>query len=435
MRGEPLSTASEGAATAGVELSSQRFPLRAFQKKFVRKVEGGRYDRLALSTPRGNGKSWLAAHILARSLTPGDPLFAPATESVLASSSLEQCRVVFRFVRAMLGEGGYRYQDSSTRLGVTHTETNTRLRAVGSSGRTIMGIGAGTAFVVADEPGSWENAGGTLMADAIDTALGKPNSRMCAIYIGTRWPSFGGWWIDLLDRGTVGKTYVQTIQADPKLWDSWKEIRRCNPLAAVSRKFSRKLKEELSAALENSGKKAKFHSTRLNIPMADPENQLIDWDHWQEALQRPVPPRVGNPIVAIDIGANRAWTASVAIWRNGRTEAVAIAPGVPSIEEQELRDKVPRGVYAKLVEAGRLEIEPGKKVPTLEHLAAIVSAWEPAVCFGDRFGLMAFADVVNGEYEVVPRVTRYAESSADIAALRRFVADGPIAVEQSSAAP
>ena len=29
----------------------------------------------ALSCPRGNGKSWLAAKLVARSLTPGDPLF------------------------------------------------------------------------------------------------------------------------------------------------------------------------------------------------------------------------------------------------------------------------------------------------------------------------------------------------------------------------
>ena len=73
--------------------------------------------------------------------------------------------------------------------------------------------------LVADEPGSWETNGGTLMYDAIVTALGKPNSPMRTIFIGTLSPSTGGWWHDLIADGSNGSTYVQALQTDPDKWD------------------------------------------------------------------------------------------------------------------------------------------------------------------------------------------------------------------------
>ena len=48
-------------------------------------------------------------------------------------------------------------------------------------------------LLVADEPGSWEVNGGTLMYDAITTALGKPGlSPMRTVFIGTLAPSMSG---------------------------------------------------------------------------------------------------------------------------------------------------------------------------------------------------------------------------------------------------
>ena len=74
-----------------------------------------------------------------------------------------------------------------------------------------MGI-VGCPLLVADEPGSWEVNGGTLMADAITTALGKPDSPMKVIYIGTLAPATSGWWHDLIADGSHGSTYVQALR-------------------------------------------------------------------------------------------------------------------------------------------------------------------------------------------------------------------------------
>ena len=44
------------------------------------------------------------------------------------------------------------------------------------------------------------------MADALDTALGKPGSDLIVVYIGTLAPAMAGWWADLIAAGTEGST-------------------------------------------------------------------------------------------------------------------------------------------------------------------------------------------------------------------------------------
>ena len=115
--------------------------LRAFQKQFVKRALAPGVDVAALSIPRGNGKSWLAAHLLTRCLTPGDDLHVPGSEYLLCAASIEQARLVYRFIREELESmGGYSFLDSVTRIGITHRASNTRLRVLSSNGRTAFGI-------------------------------------------------------------------------------------------------------------------------------------------------------------------------------------------------------------------------------------------------------------------------------------------------------
>ena len=90
--------------------------LRPFQRRFLKGALAPGIDIAALSLPRGNGKSWLAAHVLQRCLTPGDRLFKAGSEYILcASISLEQARLCFRFIRAELEPTNeYRFIDSAS---------------------------------------------------------------------------------------------------------------------------------------------------------------------------------------------------------------------------------------------------------------------------------------------------------------------------------
>ena len=130
--------------------------LRIFQKQFVRRGLAPGIDVAALSIPRGNGKSWLAAHLLRRCLTPGDSLHVPGAEYLLCAASIEQARLCYRFIRAELEPTGeYSFIDSTTRIGINHRSSNTRLRVLSSNSKTAFGI-VGCPLLVADEPGSWE---------------------------------------------------------------------------------------------------------------------------------------------------------------------------------------------------------------------------------------------------------------------------------------
>ena len=216
--------------------------LRPFQRRFIKAATRPAVDTAALSVPRGNGKSWLAGHLLARGLTPGDALHDPGGEFLLCAANLDQARIVFRFVRAVLEpRGGYRFLDSAQRLGITGPG-NTRLRVLSSNAKAAFGV-VGCPLAVADEPGAWEVSGGEMMADALMTGQGKPGSRLRLLFIGTLAPARGGWWHELVKGGggSQGSTVVHRLQGDPAKWDAWPEIRRCNPLTAISPEFRRKL--------------------------------------------------------------------------------------------------------------------------------------------------------------------------------------------------
>ena len=410
--------------------------LRPFQKRFIAAATAAGIDTACLSLPRGNGKSALAGHLVTRILTPTDKLFRSGTESVLCAASIEQARIVFRFARQDLDtpDSEYRFLDSHNRIGILHVTTRTRLRVIGSNGKTAMGL-VNTPWAICDEPGSWEANGGQLLNDAIETAKGKPGSPLRVIYIGTLAPAMSGWWHDLVNGGSQGSAHIQLLRGDPDRWDQWNEIRRCNPLVAISPEFRKKLLQERGEARADTRLKARFLSYRLNVPSGDESTMLLTVDDWERVCARPVPSRVSRPIVGVDLGAGRAWSAAVAAWRSGRVECMAVAPGIPNIEAQEKRDRVPSGTYRKLIDSGSLRVSHGLRVPPPSMLIdAIRQAWGmPEVIVCDRFRLGELQDVAGG-IAISPRVTRWSEAAEDIRAVRKMAADGPLFCPESSRA-
>ena len=240
--------------------------LRPFQKKFIKGAFRKGIDTAVLSIPRGNGKSCLAGHLLARALTPGDPMHEAGKEYLLVASSLEQARITYGFIReALEATKEYRWLDSSTRVGITHKATNTRLRVLSSKAKSAFGI-VGCPLLVFDEPGALETVGGTMLSDAVFTALAKPGSSMRVVLIGTLAPAVSGWWHELVKGGSSRTVYVQALMGDPERWDRWSEIRRCNPLVAISAPFRKKLLEERDAARKDSRLKGRYLSYRLKPP-------------------------------------------------------------------------------------------------------------------------------------------------------------------------
>ena len=395
--------------------------LLPFQKRFIKRALAPGIDTAAFSAPRGAGKSWLAAYITAQELK----RIEAHKEIVLIGGSVEQCRIVFRFIRQMLGDDGWRYLDSATRCAITRSD-GARLRVIGSNGKTAFGL-VDTELAILDEPGSYEVNKGGLMWDAITTAQGKVGSPLRVVVIGTLAPAEAGWWHELVDGGTKGSTFVMAYRGDPEKWDSWREVMRVNPLAKVSPEFRAKLKEEREQARGDTRLKARWLSYRMNCPTQDETRMLLDVDDYQRMLERPTPERIGRPIVALDLGGGRAWSAALAVWQTGRIESLALAPGVPDLAAQEKRDRVPAGLYGKLYDRGLLHVDDGRRVQSVELLWRLVLAeWgEPALTICDRFRLNELVDALGPHVPIEPRVTRWSDSSYDIRALRKGAKDGP----------
>ena len=165
----------------------------------------------------------------------------------------------------------------------------------------------------------------------------------------------------------------------------------------MSSTFRKKLLQERDEARADTRLKARFLSYRMNLPSADESTMLLTVEDWERMVARPVPPREGRPHFAYDLGAGRAWSAAVAIWRTGRVEALAVAPGIPDLVEQERRDRVPAGTYRRLAEMGSLRVAEGLRVqpPDALHRASVAAWGRPEGLLCDRFELNRLKDAVT----------------------------------------
>ena len=388
----------------------------------------------ALSCPRANGKSWLCGGLVARSLTPGDPLHEPGVENILVSSSMNQARIVLDFSRAALGEvDGYRWRAD----GVVHVASRARVRIVSSDARRALGLGANVRIIIADEPGAWSPIQGRRLFDAMLTSLGKRRTQL--VLVGTLAPAAltgpASWWPSMVAEGSGDGRHVALLQADPTKWESFDEVLRVNPVAAINPHLRRVLEREHRAALEYERSARTFRQFRLNIP-GDPVDlqPLITTAEWERVCARPVPEREGQPVVAVDLGGNRSWSAAAAIWPSGRIEAWALAPGTPSLAEQEHADHVADGSYSELVRSGGLSVDAGRAVPGVDRLLARVWDWGPSCIVSDPYRSAELHQVVAGRVRLIERARSGGEATSNVQSLRSLLLDTDAGVTESSRA-
>ena len=88
----PASKGNRLGGSRGWGASVHPFDLLPFQRRFLARAFAPDVDTAVLSGPRGLGKTRLAAHILERCLTVGDPWFEDGAGYLLAAASLDQAR-------------------------------------------------------------------------------------------------------------------------------------------------------------------------------------------------------------------------------------------------------------------------------------------------------------------------------------------------------
>ena len=88
--------------------------------EFIKRALAPGVDVAALSIPRDNGKSWLAAHLLERALTPGDDLFVSGSEYLLCAGSIEPGMAPPGLSGGRAAVSNFRQTDDVTPLSDTH---------------------------------------------------------------------------------------------------------------------------------------------------------------------------------------------------------------------------------------------------------------------------------------------------------------------------
>ena len=412
--------------------------LLPFQRRWLRETFRPETEISALSCPRGSGKTTLAAYVAADYLTPGHARFDPNRATFAVAPSLDQAReTIVQSLREHLdarGVEGFRWTDSANRITATHAETGKRFRILSSSGKRAMGLRAFD-LIIMDEPGSLDERNGTLLWRAVTESLGKMEGQR-VIAIGTRSPAeLDNWWPRLIDGGSGRGVHVSELTApEDAPWDAWLTVRRANPLLNVSASLRRTVLRERDAARKDPALRRSYEAFRLNRSVNAAREALLAADLYLRAERRPTPPRRGRPIVALDAGSGRAWSAAVAIWQNGRAEAWALTGGVPALRERERMDGQRRGLYAALAEGGRLIVDHAREVPRLplliDHLTA--SGVQPSGIICDHHRAAFVRDAVRGRWPVTIRRPMWREATEDIGALRALATDGPLSIEPRS---
>ena len=207
-----------------------------------------------------------------------------------------------------------------------------------------------------------------------------------------------------------------------------------NPLVTVNPHLRAALRAERAKGRKDVDAKRRFLTFRLNLPQESADAVLVTVADWRRVEARPVPARSGRPVVGIDLGSTRSWSAAWCLWPNGRSEVYVCAPGLPDVASMEKRDAVREGMYRELVEAGVLVLDEGRRVSRPSVLLARLAeaGIVPACMLADRFNGALLADLVGGRWPVILRATRWSEATEDVAAFRRLSLDGPLAMASAS---
>ena len=312
---------------------------------------------------------------------------------------------------------------------------STKLTVFPGIGKRALGLGAHERLLIADEPASWDERSGSLLADALMTSLGKVEG-LTLIFIGSLSPAApGSWWPRLIEGGSVGRTRVHLLQAPPDAkWDDLRLAYSCNPLARKNPAMRAAIRSDRDAARRDAELRPRYEAFRLNRLVSVGSSVLVNVADWRTVLERPCPPRHGPAVLAVDLGATRSWSAAVLAWKNGRVEAFASIPGIPDVAEQEARAQMPRGSLQRQVDRGVVAVAHGRKMAEVDTLMAIIPDIEIAGAVADRFAGGSLEDALDARGVVVEwRKNQWSDASFDIAAFRRAVLDGPLSVADGSA--
>ena len=149
------------------------------------------------------------------------------------------------------------------------------------------------------------------------------------------------------------------------------------------------IRQEAEDAKRDESAMQSFRALRLNQGVGDTvASVLLDADTWRNAEALPEPDaRAEAYVLGLDLGQNAAMSAAAAYFRDGRLEATACFPELPSLAERGLADGV-GDLYQQMADRGEL-FQAGRRVSDIPALLAeCLERWgRPVAITCDRWRL------------------------------------------------
>ena len=183
---------------------------------------------------------------------------------------------------------------------------------------------------------------------------------------------------EMVERRDDPGVAIHLHQADPDLpIDDPENIRKANPGIADSIVSLKHLLAEAKRVTRTSNDLPFFRAHHLNLPGSPTAEMVATVDDWRgcehDDLDAVAPRNDGRVVVGLDLGANRSFTAAVAIWIDelpARVECWCACPSVPSLDERGQRDAV-GGLYERAHARGDLLVLTGRVTPVSEFLRRV----------------------------------------------------------------
>ena len=364
--------------------------LLPWQRRFLRGMIGSAES--ALSVPRANGKTTLAAAVAAASID--GPLRMPRGLTVVVAASMRQGSILYDHASAFLGD---KLRDKSTwrvwaggaaRLMIEHRPTGARLVVIASGPGRALGLAP--SLVLADEPSAWDTSQSERMIGALRTGLGKQESgRLVAL--GTRGVDSESWFSRMLDGGAdYSQLHAARPTDNPLLVSTW---RRANPSLEHLPDLREALEHEARLARRDPAVLASFRSYRLNSGTPDTVEQVVLQVEVWRSIEVEHLDKSGPVVYGIDLGTTAAMSAASAYWpATGALDVLAVVPEIPTLDEKGLLDGV-GPMYVQMEQRGEL-FRRGRRVSSIDGLLTLaLERWGPpdvVVC--DRWRAAELAD-------------------------------------------
>ena len=428
---------AELVCTQGPEMGKP-FRLLPWEKRFLKEVLKKENSVLALSLPRGNGKTAFIAVICYLAFM-GDLFGHSAGEIMLVGPTLSQAKISFDHIKRLNPKNNfsdrkrYSLSDTVNRCFIEDRISGQKMQAFGGNKPKTL-HGRAPILILIDEPAQFESKGEESF-EVLKTAAGK-HENCKVILIGTQAENDHHWYSKILDGGAdYSMVYGSSVGGRPF---TMREVAKANPSLKYFPHLKEVIRKEMAQAKTTPEKEASFRNLRLNqrTPLTTKDRVLSVEQYKKFMMASELPPREGEMVLGIDLGGSCAMSDVAAYWpTSGRLKVFGFFSSLPDLKKRGEKDHV-GGLYLKFHDRGEIGLSGGHTTNVAEILDWVVQNWgNPSLIACDRFRkaeLLDWLDRSSISYDAIHfRGMGRHDGDEDLKSFKRAVFEGRVKIKRS----